>query len=332
MNQDPEILISKHLSGENTPDEEQILTDWLALSGENRLLFSKTVEAWEMTIGLKHQGQFDTDQSWKTIENRLGFQRKDQQRGIKHLNIYRYAAAALLLVAVAGAAIWFVRQSIPHTPEMATINYQANSNPYTLPDGTEVWLNRNTSLTYPLHFEGKTRPVNLTGEAFFKVVHNEKIPFEVITAHAIVRVLGTSFNVKAYEDLATTQVLVETGKVRFCNSVNNEGSVILTPGEIGRIGSHEHNAKKELNSDPNYLAWKTHRLVFKETTLLKVSETLQSVYGMSMGFENEAISQLKLTGKYDESVSFEGILETITVNFLLKAEKSDSTHVRLIHR
>jgi ferric-dicitrate binding protein FerR (iron transport regulator) len=147
-----------------------------------------------------------------------------------------------------------------------TLNVPRGSTPLslTLSDGSQVWLNVGSSLTYPTAFTGMERKVKITGEAYFEVAHNPGMPFIVQHDDVTVTVLGTHFNVNTYEDEAAERITLLEGSVRVSK---NSLSQLLKPGQQARIDNNNSNIKilSDVNID-EVMAWKDGKFRFGENT------------------------------------------------------------------
>lgn len=166
-----------------------------------------------------------------------------------------------------------------------------------LSDGTLVQLNAGSKLTFPAAFSGKTREVYLSGEAFFEVSKNPKIPFVVNTDHLNIKVLGTTFNVTAYQDEQyTTAVLVE-GSVNVAQTGMASKAYILAPGQ-GCIYSNIDNSSQVRNVDvDDYILWKDGLYNFKNMPLSDLVSRVRKYYNISVQIENEKLASTSVTGK-----------------------------------
>ena len=194
---------------------------------------------------------------------------------------------------------------------------------FELPDGTKVSLNSDSKLFFPKKFKGGTREVTLEGEAFFDVEPNPTKPFIINAGNAQIKVLGTSFNVNAYPGSDKVEVIVETGKVRVARKTTNTsaiGELILAPGDKGILLYPNGVLQKSKNNDDNFLAWKTHNLIFRETSLGDVIETLEKVYKTDIDIADDEMKKLLLTGQYND-YSLDFILEVIASTLHLEVEK-----------
>lgn len=174
-----------------------------------------------------------------------------------------------------------------------------------LPDGSLVWLNASSSLQFPSQFTGSKREVKLTGEAYFEVQKNEKQPFIVQSRQQELRVLGTSFNVKSYQDdQETTTTLVE-GKVAVY-TLNKASSSLLLPGEEANIGQNQHfNVHKaDLNKA---LSWQRGEFVFNRTSVYEVMKQIARWYDVEVAYAH-GMPEEYFTGQLNRSVDFEVVL------------------------
>lgn len=157
---------------------------------------------------------------------------------------------------------------------------------YNLADGTKVWLNGGSKLTYPERFRGKLREVTLEGEAYLEVAHDAKKSFIIHTGAIKTQVLGTSFNVKAYPEDPFVRVDVVTGKVGVTyasNKSNRNETVFLIPSEQVVINKTSNTALKTQTKDVDVLTgWRDGGLVFKNMPLGEVLNAIQHRFNVSV--------------------------------------------------
>jgi len=165
----------------------------------------------------------------------------------------------------------------------------------TLPDGTEVWLNADSKITYPSKFEGDARVVRLEGEAYFHVQTtydqlNQKIPFRVITDQQEIEVLGTQFNVNAYSEEPSVKTTLLEGRVAIRNQ---QGRVLLLPQQQA-VTTTTHNHIQKVNVD-NYVAWRDGKFSFDGKTFKEIMDEIARWYDLKIVYEN-GIPDEELTG------------------------------------
>lgn len=151
----------------------------------------------------------------------------------------------------------------------------------TLSDGTKVWLNAASSLSYPASFTGKERRVELVGEAYFEVHHNASQPFIVSTRGQQIRVLGTSFNVNAYQDENKTVTTLVNGRVQLSRDGKNEAPQ-LHPGEQSVLAGAGFEIT-EVDASL-FVAWKDGQFRFKATPLTEVMRQIERWYNLDVDY------------------------------------------------
>ena len=237
-------------------------------------------------------------------------------------HFYRVAAIIVFAVLLGSAGYYFgFRNKVPEVySEIISAEKQIISE-YTLPDGTIVALNSNSKLVFPRNFKGDTREVTIYGEAFFNVKPDASKPFIINAGNAQVKVLGTSFNVKAYPGNETVEVVVATGKVQVLGKTGNEeinsNKILLVPGEKGIVANNGGLTEKMENNNPNYLSWKTHDFVFNEIPLRDVISCLENTYHVDIVISQPELNDLKLTAQFeDKPIDF--VLNVVRLTFDLE--------------
>jgi len=148
----------------------------------------------------------------------------------------------------------------------------------TLPDGSKVWMNAASTLQFPARFTGNKREVSLTGEAYFEVAKNAKMPFSVKLNKMQVEVLGTHFNIMAYADEPVIRTTLLEGSVKLTNS---NGQQMLKPGQDGILGSTNRFKVKSANVE-QAMAWKNGQFIFDDEDMPAISRKLSRWYGVTV--------------------------------------------------
>ena len=178
-----------------------------------------------------------------------------------------------------------------------------------LADGTKVWLNSETTLTYPVNFTGNTREVMLTGEAFFDVSTNAHVPFIVKTKDAAVKVYGTQFNVMAYQDDKMHETTLVEGSVAV---LYNNKEVMIEPGQQAQINAAGGGFTIREVDTQLYTDWKNGIFRFEEMTLKDVASKLSRWYNVDFYFANEEVKTRTISGAMKRSTEFDlfmGLIE-----------------------
>lgn len=186
-----------------------------------------------------------------------------------------------------------------------------------LADGTEVWLNSSSTLTFPEFFAGKERRVKLSGEAFFEVRKDTEHPFIVEVGRMEIKVLGTRFNINSYEPQGNIYTTLVEGSVE----VRNSGHYLqLNPGEQA-CGDSYGLTKKEVNIVP-YVSWRDGRFTFRNTNLEEICGQLSRWYDVDIFFSSKAARNVRFTGAILKFRPLEDVIkmieETSSVRFGVK--------------
>ncbi|TRX71437.1 FecR family protein [Carboxylicivirga sp. M1479] len=177
-----------------------------------------------------------------------------------------------------------------------------------LSDGTKVWLNSESSLTYPVNFVGESREVLLTGEAFFDVTTNREKPFIVKTNKSSVKVFGTQFNVMSYADEAIEQTTLVEGSIAV---LYNNQEVMVKPGQQANIQSSGAEMSIVEVDTQLYTDWKDGVFRFEEMTLKEVASKLSRWYNVDFYFANEDMKGRMITGAMKRSTDFELLMSLV---------------------
>ncbi len=221
-------------------------------------------------------------------------------------NIYRgaVAACAVLFISLAVSQFYFGSQSLK-TNGVITQTYPQDIRLIRLSDGTRVWVNENTRIEYPEKFAGKERIIKLKGEAFFEVAKDTARPFIITSGNIKTTVLGTSFDVKAYGNIA--EVNVRTGKVKVESSQN---AVFLERGSAAVFVPKENivQKRKALVIDPE---WKNSLIDVDGLSLEAVIEKLKANHEFTFKYASEDLKKLQVKGTLDTRQGVQEILQTI---------------------
>lgn len=180
-----------------------------------------------------------------------------------------------------------------------------------LSDSTKVWLNSETTLRFPVQFAADVRSVELTGEAYFEVMKNTKIPFIVNSVNQSIKVLGTQFNVSSYPENQNIYTTLVEGNVEVSMSNNPQIKLTLKPNEQSVLNSNSNQIQKRTVDVNQYVAWKDGRFVFSGQPLVEIMGTLSKWYDVQVVFSNEKDKKLMFTGNLERYADFGEILAKI---------------------
>lgn len=320
MNQDHTIddLLAKYLANETDCHEADIISEWMGTSGDNQKTFEQSKLIFAGISSLKNHKLVDVDAAWNKLEidKKINIETPHKQTfqpiiKLKWLNNFVKIAAVLVVL----FGLWFVAAKQFTTPQNDVLSFKTGnvSAEKILPDGTKISLSKNSSITYSTHFEGDSREIKLIGEAFFEVHHDTAHPFIIHTQGTDIRVLGTSFNVRAYN--AQVQVVVKTGRVRFSK---NNTEVILEKGQKGELLANVDTIiKSEIEEQKIIVITKKLSFEFEKTSLGEVVKQLNQTFGTKISFRNDRVKNCKLTASF-QNEELENILTIIAETFNLK--------------
>jgi len=223
-----DTLISKYLNGESSSGEIDEMNRWRNSSPENEILFRRSEEAWHLAHVARIRVRTDKEKVWNGIREMIA-------RRYSLPVLMRAASIAASVALVVGLSLSYIltggrKNSLPEHPQKITLYVPGGvCSKTSLPDGTVVWLNSSSTISYPSYFDKNTRTVELIGEAFFDVTHDETKPFIIQSGKLKVNVLGTSFNFKHYKEDTNAVLSVETGTVIL--SVGSSATTTVQAGE-----------------------------------------------------------------------------------------------------
>jgi transmembrane sensor len=312
-------VLARYVSGTATPSQSAAVAAWLIESPKNEQELDRVMAIWEAAGALGHEPTIEVNKAWDNVKKRQvatspTTQAKHLSVSFRALSILKLATSVMLFLGLGW--VLYANFSKSEQPQTLAQYFKTNDNTLekTLPDGTKVFLNRNSSLSYGADFNTNLRQVKLIGEAFFEVKRNEKRPFVISAGKAEVRVLGTSFNVRS--DGGEVQVVVETGKVQFSN---NNKKVFLTKGQQAVASD---TLLERVNYTPNALAYRTQIYNFDQTKLSEVVASLNQGYHAHIQFSNR-VSNCQLSARFERetlNTTLAVIAETLNLKVVQKGE------------
>lgn len=298
---DIEIIISRYLSKEATPEEIKVLDDWISATPENYRSFLSQKNVWEVSHPAFNPEEIDVDNAHRKVMEQILHpnQPVSVRPKLSFLHYWQQVAAILLLpLLILSAYLYFKPAS------QIAETYQESFAPYgtwsvvNLPDGSKVWLNAGSSLKYPTQFNDKQRVVSMQGEAYFEVESDKEHPFIVKTKQLTVEATGTAFNVNAYAPDHVAAVTLVKGKVAV--TLDQKKTISLSPGE--KIDYNLATSLYNVNKTNTYkwCSWKDGILIFRDDPLEYVFKRLGQTYNVEFILKDAEL------GKYSYKATFEG--------------------------
>ena len=295
-------LIANYLTeglDKNALDE---LKTWIAASAENQQYFIRQREIWFSAVSREAASVYDKDKAFENFRNRVESQKEIQstsRRGFSLSALWRYAAVVAIIIAVGCISYWQGEVNVKDT--FADISVEAPLGSKTklyLPDGTLVWLNAGSRMTYSQGFGVDNRKVELEGEGYFEVKRNEKIPFFVKTKDLQLQVLGTKFNFRDYPEDHEVVVSLLEGKVGLNNLLREEKEAVLSPDERAVLNKANGLLTVESVTASNESQWTDGYLFFDEELLPDIAKELERSYNVKIHIANDSLKTFRFYGNF----------------------------------
>jgi len=292
-------LLIKYIEGNATDSEKVSVTNWLDSDPENMKEYLALRKLHDITI-------------WQTSpvakpEHETTSKDSRRSRKIAFSEVMKYAAILVVAIIVSRYAF----------PELKSVEKVAMQSLYVpagqraeikLEDGTKVWLNANTTLTFPNQFSGKTREVSINGEGYFEVVSNKLKPFIVKTDKYNIKVWGTKFNIMAYSGHENFETALFEGSVEVLNPGGSKG-ILIQPDQ--RIFQEKEQLTIAPITDLNHQLWKEGILSFQDESFTELVNKLQLYFDMKIEVKNDKILNYQCTGKFRTKDGVEHILKVL---------------------
>lgn len=286
-----DIIIAKFEGISLSEEEQSQLQNWLAADAKNKLLFDELKTLWDSIQAKSANYNPDVDYYWKKFQ---AYIHKDtiQKEPIKVKKIVprlhfgkklnRIAAAISLLLIVSGIGYYFFssNKSLNRETIVQTYSTITGKSKFILPDGSEVWLNSHSKLEYK-NLHADMREVELKGEAFFKVQHDER-PFIVKTSDIAVKVHGTQFNVSAYHADEKSVVSLYEGSVSMHVLGDDSSNCYLKPGEEGSLDKKDKTIRVEKGDVEFAKMWTNEKVKLENKNLHEVCKYLSKWYNVKI--------------------------------------------------
>jgi transmembrane sensor len=315
-------LLEKYCNDRCTQEELLSVLEWFkktaGTSESKSLLFNK----WEELPEEDNSGRINYDRLLDSIHHEINLSRAKKLLLLSDNNFIKYKrranfknvvtrAAAIFMIPVLcfGMYISFKYQSSKH--RQASVNNTFNEvfssvdaiTKVTLPDGTNVWLNHNSSLKYPSSFQGNSRITELKGEGYFEVAHKPGIPFIVRTGDIQLKAFGTIFNIMAYPDESRIETSLIEGKVQL-ERIDLEGNastlVKMKPNDLSIYKKNNNEISTRTINDDRYFSWKEGRLVFNKEPLGEVARKLGRWFNVEIQIKDPDLLMLTFTATFEQ--------------------------------
>jgi len=281
---------------------------------------------WKLTKSYKKDYEPDVAKGFVQLKSRMAQDKTSRPLKIVTIRTWlsRVAAIALLLI---GSSIAYQAFFNSQPANQALQTTEALITAYTLPDGSEVWLNKHSQLNFPEVFDSKQRIVSLQGEAFFKIAKDANRPFIVQAGETTVQVIGTSFNIRAYQAENTTALKVVEGKVAF-KAINTTTQVVLEANEKAEFFKDQQTINREIAENWQDTAWMPKNLDFDNTPLSEIISYLATNFDVAVELGNPNLGNCTLLATLVDN-NPDAIIKSIERTFSVELEEISSKKYKL---
>lgn len=338
----PELL-KRYVEGQCTPEEAFQVDEWYASLSEetgNRTAFDQPRHLEKVQNEIRKLSSDGTSaEEVRTIPlqrptlrrptlRRPTVRRPVLQRPVLQ-RLLRYAIAAMILLAVGVGAYHFLSQNKSFfkagSNTIAIVNKTRQVRKHIFPDGSEAWLNPGTRITYAKDdFNADSRDVSLEGEAFFEVTHDASRPFYVHGESVKVKVLGTSFNVRANKGEAEYEVSVVTGKVSVTADKGREVMLLPHQQAVFKVASGELVSEAVPDVAGKAPLWQPVSLTFSDAKLGEVVQRLEDKFDVKIRLENPNLENCRVKATFDQnrlSEILEMTMQIVDANYVMQNDE-----------
>lgn len=307
--------IKDFLDGSLEAEGHAALRQWIKEAPENRTYFHDTVAVWKAGGIVSNADNFNVEKAISKF--------KKENKSSNRINFYKYAfrvsAVAIVFLLCGISSLFFLWQSEKTAVEafeeykeyVVEVPAGAKSK-VTFPDGSVVWLNAGSKVKYDSSFAKESRNVALSGEGYFEVSKNEELPFVVNTGNLSVKVLGTKFNLKSYEEDSEVKVTLKEGAVRVGDFLADAAPVVLEPNQ--RFTLRKADLAIQVDSvDASHIEnWRNGAMTFDKVPLEEIAKELKRLYNIPIQIENDKLKRIVYYSDFQENVTIEKVLEILS--------------------
>ncbi|WDF55830.1 FecR family protein [Mucilaginibacter sp. KACC 22063] len=265
-------------------------------------------ELWDADDLDQDMSQAKADRMFKSIIS-ISQNNEDENKQNFFLKRYRFAAAMIAFLLISSGILYYFEAN--KRPEV-TLMQAKSSNEHELiklSDGSTVVLNNHSFLKYPASFNGRLREVTLIGEGYFDIKHDTRHPFIVHTGNLSTTVLGTAFNINAYEKGKNITVTVTRGKVSVSNADKVLG--VIVPNEQLSFDKVEESAMQAHVNSTQIVQWQSKDIFFQNITMLEAASELEQRFNVKITFKHDAVKKCRFSGTFLHGEKLKDILQVV---------------------
>lgn len=328
MKKDKSNIIEKYLDNELSSEESVELSVMLN-NKENVTEFKALVQTNHLVdIGTK---KFDSEKAFERFnaitEEKIPVEKESV------INLIRpYFKYAAILIVVFAVGFYFVNKNINSYVSISTLNAQKSS--IELPDGTKVWINAGSTLSYKKDFIQDERRIKLNGEAYFEVTKNESKPFIVeLNDKSTITVLGTSFDVKSYKEDTESEVTLLEGKIKLIPKKAIEKAIIMNPGSKAVIENATNDV--QLLAEENListLSWRNGELIFNRENLKNIVNELNRFYNIEITIKSKELENQLFTASFEKGTTILEVLNALSISSDFKFQEHNTMNFEIYNK
>lgn len=284
-------LIGKYLTGKESKSESSELKAWLEDSPKNRKLFDELKNDDNIGLAIDELEIHNKELAWEKYKDRIS------ALSLKRIMfVWKVAAVFFFLVSCSGVMVMLIKNNKARTilnetyTTISTTNGQKSK--IILPDSSVVWINSGTKLSYNSNFSAFKREIKLQGQAYFQVTKNLNMPLTVFCNNLEVKVLGTTFDLNAYNDNNQIFVVLEYGRIELINALDKTLIYSMKPGEKAEFDTEYKKLSVRNVNRKEYAIWKDGLLVFKNEKMDLVFKELERWYNIHIEVKDERVKNL----------------------------------------
>jgi transmembrane sensor len=324
-NPDYKKIIDRYFKGQLSESEYELLTDYLN-NKANREYFEQVKQEWN----LNPQPDETVRKNWVRLQYKINIEDSSiiKMPVTRRLWFQVASVAAILVVGLicGGVLTYFFSVNKINGGQVVFKTSRGEKSLVILPDSSKVWLNATSSLTYH-PFTSDNRQVEIKGEAFFRVAHNEKTPFIVKTNECEVEVLGTTFDVMAYEGFGREEITLLEGKV---NVHTESDQHVLKPGQA--LILKDSQAKIIEANTLQISGWVDNKLNFQNIPLTELIKRLENWFDVDITLDNQTGKEINFTGTFKNEETIWQVLDAINIYTPIQFERTKLRKIKITVR
>ncbi|MCI1779885.1 MAG: FecR family protein [Bacteroidales bacterium] len=317
-------ILEHFLKDECSAEELKKIDIWINESKENAESLFRAEEIYNLGKYSRYENTEGKSIAENALLERIGKEKNKiiSRRGT--LRWFRYAAVIIIMIAIGFTVTYKVRRHMLSVETITACTGEAGVKQIILPDGTKVWLNHSSELTYPLKFDGGKRLITLKGEAYFEVTPDKHKPFIVRGNAMSVEVLGTIFNFKSKQSEDISEVSLIRGTVKAYGN-RHEGLIVLSPDQkvsldkrSGRMTVHQVNASLDA-------LWHDNLIPFNNSNIEEIAKTLERLYNVRISISSKVNKKATYSGIIRHGSSIDSVLTQMSYSIPFRISRIKDT-------